>query len=84
MKKVQLLLLILFLCPVLSWSAFVPYQGKMYSLKSEHFYIVYPKKFQDKADTVSDYAESILKSKSLSNNTKEKLLLDIVNVIQKS
>ena len=32
----------------------------------------------------NDYAESILKSKSLSNNTKEKLLLDIVNVIQKS
>ena len=62
MKKVQLLLLILFLCPVLSWSAFVPYQGKMYSLKSEHFYIVYPKKFQDKADTVSDYAESIFEN----------------------
>lgn len=62
MKKVQLLLLILFLCPVLSWSVFVPYQGKMYSLKSEHFYIVYPKKFQDKAETVSDYAESIFEN----------------------
>lgn len=32
----------------------------------------------------NDYAESVLNSKSLSNNTKVKLLLDIVNVIQKS
>lgn len=61
MKK-KLLLLLLVFCPILGWSKFIPYQGKMYSLKSKHFYIVYPKKFQNKAETVVDYAESIFEN----------------------
>lgn len=61
MKK-KLLLLMLVLCPILGWSEFVPYQGKMRSLKSEHFYIVYPKKFRNKVETVANYAESIFEN----------------------
>lgn len=61
MKKKLLLLLSIF-CPILGWSEFVPYQGKMHSLKSEHFYIIYPKKFQNKAETVVNYAESIFEN----------------------
>lgn len=61
MKKISLLL-ILFLLPLTGWCKFVPYQGLMYSLKSEHFYVVYPKKFEDKAKTVSNYAESIFEN----------------------
>lgn len=61
MKK-NILLLLLILCPILCWSEFVPYQKKMHSLKSEHFYIVYPKNFRDKAQTVANYAESIFEN----------------------
>ena len=61
MRK-TLLILIIFICPFFVWSEFVPYQGQMYSLKTEHFYVVYPKQFQDKAKTVCNYAESIFEN----------------------
>lgn len=56
------MLLLLILCPILGWSEFVPYQKKMHSLKSEHFYIVYPKNFRNKAEIVANYAESIFEN----------------------
>ena len=61
MRK-TLLILVIFICPFFVWSEFVPYQGQMHSLKTEHFYVIYPKQFQDKAKTVCNYAESIFEN----------------------